>query len=122
MLEKGQFVVGIFPEGLVLSYSLIFSACEGKNNLAMAYSIFISSATIVALQSDCFMQRTSRTATNGDQRRLGGSRVLQETKPGRTRERPAKECQDFCERAVYVSELANWQCEVPKLQDCLRAI
>ena len=28
----------------------------------------------------------------------------------------AKNCQDFCERAVCVSELANWHCEVPELQ------
>ena len=28
---------------------------------------------------------------------------------------PAKECQDFHERVVCVSELANWQCEVPDL-------
>ena len=39
---------------------------------------------------------------------------MQETKPCRTRERPAKECQDVCERAVCVSELENWQCEVPQ--------
>ena len=42
---------------------------------------------------------------------------MQETKPCRTRERPAKECQDFCERVVYVSELENWQCEVPGLSN-----
>ena len=42
---------------------------------------------------------------------------MQETKPSRTRARPAKECQDFCERAVYVSELENWQCEVPGLSN-----
>ena len=42
---------------------------------------------------------------------------MQETKPGRTRARPAKECQDFCELAVYVSELENWQCEVPGLSN-----
>ena len=28
-----------------------------------------------------------------------------------------KECQDFCERAVCVSELENWQCEVPELSN-----
>ena len=37
---------------------------------------------------------------------------MQETKPGRTRGRPAKECQHFCEWAVCVSEL---ECEVPGL-------
>ena len=42
---------------------------------------------------------------------------MQETKSGRTRERPAKECQDFCEWAVCVSELENWQCEVPELSN-----
>ena len=26
---------------------------------------------------------------------------------------PAKKCQGFNERVVCVSELANWQCEVP---------
>ena len=29
---------------------------------------------------------------------------------------PAKGCQDFHERMVCVSELANWQCEVPELE------
>ena len=42
---------------------------------------------------------------------------MQDIKPGRTRERLAKECQDFCERAVYVSDLENWQCEVPELSN-----
>ena len=42
---------------------------------------------------------------------------MQEIKPCRTREQPAKECQDFCERAVCVSELENWQCEVPELSN-----
>ena len=37
---------------------------------------------------------------------------MQEAKPGRTRAQPAKECQDFCEQAVHVSELKNWHCEV----------
>ena len=45
---------------------------------------------------------------------------MQETKSGRTRERPAKECQDFCEWAVCVSELDNWQHEVPELQMSVR--
>ena len=42
---------------------------------------------------------------------------MQETKPGRSRERPAKEWHVFCERAVCVSELENWQCEVPELSN-----
>ena len=41
---------------------------------------------------------------------------MQETKPCRTREQPAKEYQGFCEWAVCVSEVENWQCEVPELQ------
>ena len=45
---------------------------------------------------------------------------MEETKPGRTRERRAKGFQDFCERAVCVSELDNWQCEVPELQMSIR--
>ena len=40
---------------------------------------------------------------------------MQETKPGRSREQPVKDGQDFCEWAVCASELANWQCEVPEL-------
>ena len=51
---------------------------------------------------------------------------MQETKPDRTREGLAKESQDFCERAVCVSELENWQCEVSEAfkcrYDCLGAI
>ena len=39
---------------------------------------------------------------------------LSQTEP--CREQTAKECQDFHERVVCVSELANWQCEVPELQ------
>ena len=42
---------------------------------------------------------------------------MQETKPSRTRARPAKECQHLYEQAVYVSELENWQCEVPGLSN-----
>ena len=33
---------------------------------------------------------------------------------------PAKECQDFNERVVCVSELANQHCEVPELQMSIR--
>ena len=47
---------------------------------------------------------------------------MQETKPGRTRERPPNGCQDFCERAVCVSELENWQCEVPELSNVDRIV
>ena len=49
---------------------------------------------------------------------LGSWSAMHETKPCRIRERPAKECQDFCERAVCVSELENWQCEVPEAFTC----
>ena len=34
---------------------------------------------------------------------------------------PAKECQDFHERTVRVSELANWGGEVPELQMSIRS-
>ena len=40
--------------------------------------------------------------------------LTQETKPGRTRERPVKH--DFYEWVVCVAELDNWRCEVPELQ------
>ena len=43
--------------------------------------------------------------------------LKQETKLGKTRARPATECQDFCERAVHVSEVENRQCEVPGLSN-----
>ena len=68
----------------------------------------------MALQSDDDVS----TAIDGDQRWLGSSSAMQETKPCRTRERPAKECQDFCEQAVCVSELENWRCEVPEAFKC----
>ena len=45
---------------------------------------------------------------------------MQATKSGRTRERRAKEFQDFCGRTVCVSELENWQCEGPELQMSIR--
>ena len=45
---------------------------------------------------------------------------MQATKPGRTRERLAKEFQDFCEWTVCVSELENQQCGVPELQMSIR--
>ena len=45
---------------------------------------------------------------------------MQAIKSGRTRERRAKEFQDFCEQTVCVSELENWQCEVPELQMSIR--
>ena len=95
----------------------IFHTWRGKIVWSTACSIFVLSATMVALQSDCFMRMTSRTAIDGDQRWLSSWSAMQETKPSRTRERPAKECQDFCEQAVYVSELENWQCEVPGLSN-----
>ena len=41
--------------------------------------------------------------------------MLETAKPGRTREQTTKECQDFFEQGVCVSELANWQCEAPEL-------
>ena len=45
---------------------------------------------------------------------------MQATKLGRTRERPVKEFQDFCEQTMRVFELENWQCEVPELQMSIR--
>ena len=44
---------------------------------------------------------------------------MQATKPCRTTERPVKEFQNFCEWmvCVSVSELENWQCELPKLSN-----
>ena len=72
---------------------------------------------MVALQSDCFMQTTSRTAMDEDQRRLSSWSTMQATKPCRTTEQPAKEFQDFCEQTACISELENWQCEVPGLSN-----
>ena len=61
---------------------------------------------------------TSRTAIKDGKAMLGSLSAMQETKPCRTREPLAIECQDFCERAVCVSELENWQCEVPEAFKC----
>ena len=47
-----------------------FSHAEGKNSLVNCLFNFCSN--IVVLQSDCFMRMMSRTAIDGDQRRLGG--------------------------------------------------
>ena len=96
---------------------LFFARGGEKIVWSTAYSIFVPCITMVALQSDCFMRTTSRTPMDDDQRRLDGWSTMQETKPGRTRARPAKECQDFCEWAVYVSKLENRQCEVPRLSN-----
>ena len=40
----------------------IFRTRRGKIVWSTAYSVFVPSATLVALQSDCFMKMTSRTA------------------------------------------------------------
>ena len=53
----------------------------------------------------------SQTANDGNQS------TMQETKPDRTTARLTKECQDFFEWMVCVSELENWQCEVPELSN-----
>ena len=45
--------------------------------------------------------------------RLGSWSAMRKTKP---ENRQVKECQDVCEWAVCVSELANWQCEISELQ------
>ena len=45
---------------------------------------------------------------------------MEVTKPGRTREQPAKEFQDFCERTVCFSDLENWLCEACELQMSIR--
>ena len=42
---------------------------------------------------------------------------MQETKPCRTKEQTVKECQDFCEWAVCVSELENWQWKFLRLSN-----
>ena len=83
-----------------------FPRAEGKNSLVNCLLNFCS-----VLQSDCFMQMMSHTAIDGDQRRLGSWSAMQETKPGRTRERPAKECQDFSETGgmcFWAWKLAVW--------------
>ena len=56
----GTFVVVSCPD--------YFSARGGKNSLVNS---LVPSTTMVALQPDCFMRVTSRTAIKGDQRRQG---------------------------------------------------
>ena len=73
-----------------------FSHAEGKNSLVTCLFNFVPSATMVALQSDCFIRMMSCTALNGNQRSLGGWSPMQATKPGRSREQPAKEFHDLC--------------------------
>ena len=87
---------------VIVSY---FPHAKGKIVWPMAYSVFVSSATIMALQSDCFMQRTSRTATNGDQGRLGGSMVLQETKNQRT-------TSEGMPGLLWTSGVCFWACQL----------
>ena len=41
---------------------------------------------------------------------------MQKTKPGRTRELTSEEMPGLLLMGGCVSELANWQCEVPELQ------
>ena len=84
----------------VVSCPDYFSHAEGKNSLANGLFNFCS-----------------KCHNGGAPIRLHQLKRYQETKPGRTREQPAKECQDFCELAVCVSELDNWQCDVPVLSN-----
>ena len=70
----------------------------------MAYSVFVASATLVALQSDCFMQMMSRTATSEGKAVEALFRRLSQTEPENG---PEKEYQNFFEPVVCVSELVT---------------
>ena len=72
----------------------------------------------MALQSDCFMKMTSRTATNEGSTVEALYKRLSQTEPENIL---AMECQDFHERTACVSELADWQGEVPELQMSIRS-
>ena len=61
----------------------------GKKSLVNGLFRFDSSATMVALQSHCFMRMTSRTAITNFKKARWLKRH-QETKPGRTRERTSE--------------------------------
>ena len=65
----------------------------------------------MALQSDCSMKMTSRTAMKTSEG-LAVEALYKRLSQAEAENGPAKECQDFHERVVCVSELANWQCEV----------
>ena len=86
----------------------IFPHAEGKIVWSTAYSIFVPSLTMVALQSDYFMQVKSRTAINGDQRRLGGQSVMQKTKPGRTREQTSEGMPGL----LWTGGVCFWACQL----------
>ena len=82
---------------------------------SMAYSVFDPSATMVALQSHCFMQITSRTAITNFKKARRFKRY-QETKPGRTKKPLAKECQDFCERQCAFLSLTTGIVKFPSFK------
>ena len=71
-------VVGLRERGAnaaVITTGLVprqfFCTRRGKIIWSTGYSIFVPSATFVALQSECFMRMTLCTALDGDQRWLG---------------------------------------------------
>ena len=87
---------------LVLSWGVeqsraqtIFHMQRGKVVWSTAsYSIFVPCATMVALQSDCFMRMTSHTAIDGDQTKEGQAvealhRRLSQIEPENDRRRNA---------------------------------
>ena len=86
-----------------------FSHAQGKIVWSMAYSVFIPSAMLVTLQSDCFMIMTSRTAINGNQRSLGSWSTTQETKSDRTRERTSKRMPGL----PWLRSMYFWACQLP---------
>ena len=63
---------------------LFFRMQREKIVWSTAYSIYIQSTTMMALQLYCFMRVMSHTAINGNQS------AMQKTKPGRTREQTSE--------------------------------
>ena len=75
---------------------------------------------MVALRSDCFMKVTSCTAQMATKEGMEVEALYKRLSRTEPENGLTKECQDFHERMVRASELANWQGEVPELQMSIR--
>jgi len=81
---------------------------EGKNSLVNGLFCFCSKHHVGGAPIRLLHQNESCTATNGDQRRLGGWSVIQETKPDRTREWTG----EGMPRLPWTHGMCFWACQM----------
>ena len=93
-----------------------FSHAEGKNSLVNSLFNFCSVRHDRGTPIRLLHENDVTYCTKWLPKKTRRLSAMQVNKLGRTRERPAKEFQEFREQTVCVSELENWPCEVCELQ------